>query len=268
MSRYTLLKQSVLFLGLILFSVSCSDSTSSEEDPGRAPEILDFDHIQNSIQPDLSYFEENDPGKQTSYDNYYTGKWTAVGMGYISSLGAVYGFMPTMGLGEPTHKNGAWVWEYSYSDPSSGSISMLFSARESADNVLWDLTISLTNAEISIDNYRMIEGRISKDGNSGSWKFFNFPDESVQDGLFMESLWNRKSDTEVDMETKLYYEGSQTNWYTYSQNGTSHIMRGGNPDYPSDEVTIIWNTDTMLGSIEMDGERRCWDSNFQDTACS
>ncbi|HLR89802.1 MAG TPA: hypothetical protein VK040_02525 [Balneolaceae bacterium] len=84
----------------------------------------------------------------------------------------------------------------------------------------------------------------------------------------MEAKWNRTSDDKVDIETQIYNEGSESNWYTYSQNGNSHVMRAGNPNSTAGDTIIEWNTSTMIGSIQQGSERFCWDSNFQDTACS
>lgn len=275
MKHSSTFKTAILLFAWALIFVSCSDSTSSADDEGTPPDALDFNLISESIQPDLSYFEENDPGKQTSYDNYYTGKWTAIGIGQITSVGALYGFMPTLALGEPSRKDGAWVWTFSTDDPIYGGMmppgqymAMVLTARDSGDETIWDMTISLSNDEIQIDNYRMIDGRMSKDGNRGSWKFHHMPGASSETGLFMEAKWNRTSDDKVDIETQIYNEGSESNWYTYSQNGNSHVMRAGNPNSTAGDTIIEWNTSTMIGSIQQGSERFCWDSNFQDTACS
>src|SRR5690625_3541642 len=276
MKHSSTFKTAILLFAVALLLVSCSDSTSSADDEGTPPEVLDFALISESIQPDLSYFEENDPAKQARYDNYYLGRGVAIQIGYLNSLGAVYGFMPALGLQDPSRKDGAWVWSFSTNDdPMYGDImppghymSMVLTARDSGEEIICDMTISLSNDEIKIDNYRMIDGRMSKDGNRGSWKFHHMPGASSETGLFMEAKWNRTSDDKVDIETQIYNEGSESNWYTYSQNGNSHVMRAGNPNSTAGDTIIEWNTSTMIGSIQQGSERFCWDSNFQDTACS
>src|SRR5690625_2280886 len=93
--------------------------------------------------------------------------------------------MPAWALGEPSRKEGAWVWSFSTDDPIYGGMmppgqymAMVLTARDSGDETIWDMTISLSNDEIQIDNYRMIDGRMSKDGSrfleisSHAWSLF------------------------------------------------------------------------------------------------
>src|SRR5690625_4914881 len=62
--------------------------------------------------------------------------------------------------------------------PPGQYMAMVLTARDSGDETIWDMTISLSNDEIQIDNYRMIDGRMSKDGSrfleisSHAWSLF------------------------------------------------------------------------------------------------
>src|SRR5690625_7269586 len=116
MKQFSTFKTAILLFAWALIFVSCSDSKSSADDEGTPPDALDFNLISESIQPDLSYSEENDPGKQTSSDSYYTGKWTAIGIGQITSLGARYGCMPTSARGAPARTGGGRAWTLSTDD--------------------------------------------------------------------------------------------------------------------------------------------------------
>lgn len=262
MKASTILKQSLLFFALILISVSCSDSTSSDGG-GQPPQIPDLE----AIQPDISYFTNNNPMKQTDYDHFYEGKNYATAFSSMTSLGSAAHIWPIMMLTEGKKSGDSWVWDFTV--PSEeGVFSMVLTSRESGSDFLWDMTISMTGSDVNIKDYKMLEGRSSKDGNRGSWTFHSMDFEGSHQGPVLVSEWDRKSDTEIEIETKFFHEnGSEEGRFTYTQNGANYSLVGSAFD-SSEAIRIVWNTDTMLGFIEVGGERKCWDSNFQDTACS
>lgn len=262
MKSSAIFKHSVLSIAFFLFFFSC-DSTSSTTDSGQPPQIPDLE----AIQPDISYFTDNNPMKQSDYDHFYEGKNYATTFGSLSSLGTASALWPMLMLTEGEKSGDRWIWDFTF-PTEDGVFSMVLTSRESGNEFLWDMTVSISDSEVNISDYKMLEGRSSKDGNRGSWTFYSMEFEGSHQGPLLVSEWERTSDTEIRITTRFFHEnGSEEGRFTYNQNGANYSLTGSSFD-GNDTINIVWNTDTMSGYIEYGGERKCWNSNFQDTACS
>lgn len=263
MNRYTLLKQTVLFLTLSFLVFSC-DSTSSDDNGGQPPQIPDLE----TIQPDISYFTNNNPMKQTDYDHFYEGKNYATLFSGMTSLGNYSAMWLGLTQMEGKKSDGRWIWDFTF-PTEEGVFSMVLSARESGNEFLWDMTISMSGGDVNINDYKMFEGRTNMDGSRGSWTFYSMDFEGGHQGPMLVSEWEQKSETEIVIETRFYHEnGSEEGLFTYTQSGVNYSLVGNFSDSDTETVTIVWNTDSMVGYLDHNGERKCWNSNFQDTACS
>lgn len=260
-----LLRKIALIVVLLLLVVSCSDdSNPSNPDEGEAPGIPTMD----AIQPDLSFFLENNPqkAKQTA-NNFNAAKQFAVMFSSITSFGQVYsGFFQGASQSEAERKDGAWVWDYNYSYGGE-SASVVLTSREAGNEIVWDMTISYSGPEGSFDDYKMVSGRTSKDGMSGSWTFNSLSVDGSEEVPLMVSTWEKTSDTEVDLETNYYEEnGSLAGSFSYTQDSSDFMLEASGMG-EGNNSTAHWNTETQEGYYEIGGERQCWDSNLQDTPC-
>lgn len=256
-----LFKKGILISILSLLVFSCSDNPSSTDE--EAPEFPSFE----SIQPDVSYFLNNNPqkAKQTS-DNFNTGKTIALSLNNFTTYGQIYnGFFQSASGSGAEFKDGEWVWDYSYAYQNE-SVSIVLTARESGNDLLWDMTWSFQGTEESIDDYTVVEGRTSKDGSNGSWTFNSLDPNSSEEVPVLVTTWERQSETEATIEMTPYDGNTASGSFAYTQDGDEHSLTAS--DGSDGETNVYWNTDTMEGYYETDGERNCWDSNFQDTACS
>ncbi len=250
---------------LSLYIASCSDNpSSSSEENGEAPEIPSL----QSVQPDLSYFMNNNPQKaKQAATNFNTAKSMALSLSSITTFGQVYGgFFQGASQGGAEMKDGSWVWDYTYSYGGE-SVSIVLTSRESGGDIIWDMTWSYDGADGSFEDYTVITGRTSKDGNSGSWTFNSLDETGSNEVPLFESTWEKDGDDNLTIETKYYSENSVAGTYGYSQNGSDFSLSVNDSEEDFDS-NIYWNTETMTGYYESDGEKKCWDSNFQDTTCS
>lgn len=257
------LKKGFSFVVLMLLIISCSDNSSSPDSEGEAPTLPSLD----AIQPDLSYFTENNPqkAKQTA-NNFNAAKTLATSLSFYASYGQFYGaFFQSAGQSNAEFQDGSWVWDYTYSYEGE-SVSVVLTSRETGNDFLWDMTWSYQGNQESFDDYTVIEGRTAKDGNSGSWTFNSLEPNSSNEIPVLITEWEKESDTEVSTSTKIYDSGQEVASFGYSQNGSAFNMTVNDLENQSESI-ISWNTDTMTGYYETDGEQKCWDSNFQDTEC-
>lgn len=268
MYRYT---KNVFLLVLIAGLIACGDnSTGPDVDPEDAPE---FPQVQNEeAQPDFSFFENNQPEKVqgealAETNNFYEARSVAISNQVTFSFANFYsGFLLAGSDEDPDFEDGEWVWEYSYSYENE-SISIKVTAQEVSNGHEWAMYWDYSDGDVSVENYKMFEGFVSTDGNSGEWVFNTFVDETSEEQIAYTSSWNVSSDTEKNMEVKWYDESEEVMFTaTYEEDQPEYLVTVINSD-EADQV-LFWNTDTQVGYYEIDNERLCWDENFQDTECN
>lgn len=261
MKIHKLLKKGALLAVLSLLLFSCSDNPSSSDD--EAPEFPSFE----AIQPDLSYFQNNNPQKtQQTSNNFNNGKTIALSLGSFTSFSQIYaGLFQSASQSGAELEDGRWVWDYGYSYQNE-SVSVVLTARESGNDILWDMTWSFQGTEESIDDYTVVEGRTAKDGSNGSWTFNSLDPNSSEEVPVLVTTWEKQSDSEVTIEMTYYDGNTASGSFIYTQDSDEHLITAS--DGSDGETNVYWNTDSMEGYYESDGERNCWDSNFQDTTCS
>jgi hypothetical protein len=255
-----------LFSLLLLFSftaISCGDDpVSAKKDPPTFPEF-------SNIQPDLSYFENNNPQKAATYTNFYAGASYALGLSAISSFGTIYaGYFTGADNEDATYKDGQWVWEYQYGYERA-MVKVVLTAKDTGSFTEWAMNWSFDDGQgESFEDYTMIEGKTANDGTSGSWTFnAQAPENSSAEVPFLKSDWTRESDTKMTITTKMYNDaGGVDVVYTFSQDANDFSASVEDND---GKIIVVWNTDTMTGYYQNKvGERFCWDENFQDVACA
>ena len=260
----------ILFIGL----TGCGDdSTGPGNQPGEAPSIPDISQV---AQPDISFFEENNPqGQKTKqiledeYSNFSTARFKATVGTFFASFGQVYlGFLNPAYNEAAEFKDGVWEWAYNYSAEGQ-SVSMRFTAQEQGSSINWDMYISFDDGQGGgYDNYKVMEGTTSQDGSEGQWTFNALDDDNNTAEAAAITEWNVTSETERTISTRIYDQGSLTTTFNYEQNGVEHRMTFIDAEN-SDEDVVFWNTDTQTGYvIDANDGKMCWDANLVNTACS
>lgn len=263
----------ILFVGF----TGCGDDSSSTgpdvNNKDNPPQIPDLTEV---AQPDISYFEENNPQGQKAkgeqildnhYSNFTTARFKAVFGTFFASFGQLYmGFLNPAYDESPDFNDGQWEWTYDYSHEGE-SISMQFLAEDQGSSVSWAMFIAYDDGQGGGYDYKVMEGTTYDDGSQGSWTFNAYEEDGTTETPAAKTEWDVTSDTERTIKTELYNDDSTLDTtFDYEQNGVEHTMvftDGGS----SDTDTVFWNTDTKTGFVIEDGEKMCWDEEFQNVAC-
>ncbi|MEX0646252.1 MAG: hypothetical protein WEA56_00395 [Balneolaceae bacterium] len=249
-------------LVISLLVAACSDNSSGvpDEDPPEVPET-------SPVEVDLSYFNEADAGTDEEYQAFNTASiYAQTGSAFLFNglgFGSVY---LNMSEGyEPDFDDGWWVWTYSYQD-ENGSITIKTTARETSSAYEWKVYLSGTfDGEEDLEEFLFIDGYTSLDGNSGEWNYY-IPDQGSSPSLHYE--WNITSETAYESNSTIRSDDGEEFNVDYQVDGAENWLEMSSPETEGDIVYLYWNTESGTGYFEQNGERQCWDQNYQQTSCS
>ncbi|MAL16570.1 MAG: hypothetical protein CL670_09655 [Balneola sp.] len=260
-SRIIKLLSGILIISLV--TISCSDDpASSNEDPPQLPEF-------QTAEPDISYFQNNTP--QNSNSTYYEAYYYGLGLSSFATLIQGYtGFFAQANSEDVDFKDGKWTWEYSFSaQGQSGSVKLI--AEENGNSINWEMLWSFDDGQgNSYTDYRIIEGSIAKDGDSGSWTFNSLDPDSGEEEPVLITEWSSSGDDNLETQSDFYTDGTLESTYTYSQNDNEFMITLSNESEQEDFV-VFWDDEAMTGYLQEESDptsRRCWDSNFEDVLCA
>ncbi|SMO89285.1 hypothetical protein [Gracilimonas mengyeensis] len=254
----------ILLLTFSLVSVSCGDDPSSSGPDGEPPEFPSF----TSIEPDIAYFEDNNPQKaaKVTVENFNEAKYYALSMSTITMLGNMYsGYFSATNESEAEYEDGAWVWDYNYSAQGQ-SISIKLTAEETSSEILWTMDWSFDDGQGNVvEDYTMIEGAVSKEGDSGQWTFNELNEDTSQETPILTTNWTKEDESAVTIVSEIYAEGTVSSTYNYSQNGSEFTI--SMTDSSGDDILVFWE-EGAGGYYQVGAEQRlCWDADFQDVEC-
>lgn len=259
----------ILFVGL----TGCGDNSTGPEEENNPPQIPDLTEV---AQPDISLFEENNPQGQKAngvqvldshYSNFTNARFKAIFGTFFASFGQLYmGFLNPAYDDSPDFRNGQWEWTYNYSAQGQ-SISIQFTAKDLGSSVHWNMFLTYDDGQGGGYNYKVMEGTTNNDGSKGSWTFNAYEEDGTTERPLAKTEWDTISDSERTINTELYNDdGTLDTTFDYEQNGVEHTMIFEDAG-SSDVDTVFWNTNTKTGYVIEDGEKMCWDENFQNIAC-
>lgn len=264
-----LLVITMLFVGL----AGCGDD-STGPDVEDAPARPDLEEA----QPDVSFFEDNNPQKRsaaelTSTENYFHAQNIVLWNTIFFNFGQSYGmFFSEIDREEAAFDDGVWEWSYSLNYAGINA-DYRTTAEELSNSVRWASYWSYNDGEGNgFKNYKIFEGTVANDESSGDWAFNALDPELDEERPFISSEWDITSETEKEITLVMYGEAIDDE--TSEQSATIDFTRDGS-DFTMDlnfadgeDYFVTWNIDTNEGSITYDGETNCWDENFEDTSCS
>lgn len=264
------LKLLAILLIVAVGITACGDSGSNatNEDPPDVPDL-------GSVQPETEFFntstkigEASDAiSTTTGFDNAQTIVQGTIEPLFNLSKDLAVPMMEEAQNNDPEFKDGSWEW--SYSDSQSGiavDIRLVATVNETSGETSWEFYISTSGTSgASFDNYKFMDGTAAEDGSSGSWNIYPY-DPSGGSEAVISFDWN-KNDTDDLSATFTVNASNSTETFTieFEENSVEHTltMSGG-----GQSVEIFWNSDTNAGYIIADGQKVCWDANYQNTQCS
>lgn len=248
--------------------IGCSDKSSTGPDPEEAPSIPQLQS--EAAQPDVSYFQNNQPkagngALQSETTNFYSAKAVATTM-TIGQLMFYDTFIEAARNQDPSYDGDMWNWEYSYTFEGA-TVAMKLTAENVGDKTNWALYWTVDSEEMSFTDYKVMEGTANNDGTEGNWTFNSLNPDTNEETPAIVYKYTVSSETQKTITANYFDEtGSSIGTMDYDENQPDYLLTITDPT--TDGITIYWNTDTKEGYFQEGTEKRCWDSNFEDTPCS
>lgn len=259
------LKILVVFFAIGLAFTACSDPHDQEGDPPAIP---------SAESMTVNFEGLNSANKMNSVQQTET----HIGVAYFSALAAgiileANFAIPKALLSAAENENaeylgdGEWQWSYSASG-DQGSFSVRLTAQTKREEVEWNFYVSTTSTQVNWDDVLLFSGTSTYDGNEGTWNIFN----PVTETQATSSSWELSESSASITLSVFDSSGAEIiSRIVYTSVGTSKTVLI--QDLTEDtETTIEWDADTGVGSITStnynNGERACWDENFQNAVCS
>ncbi len=267
---------------LLLFTIwSCGDSPSGP-DLSEAPDAPTLDNV----KMDFSIFEQADTFHSIQSDTReairnkmdslpvtanFTAYEQAAWYAYFAELWfQTMGSLPSAFFqehqwGDPHVDGDTWIWEWSFAAEGE-SIAMRITAETINNERHWELRYTMEGMDIDLDNALLIASQIRLDGSGGAWQLYDFFDENEDPTYLMEYELDGDITTLVDMRFDVEEDGR----FLYRRDGDIGSLEMWDV-FDAGRSILEWNNETGKGSIQSegyrDGNRVCWDENFQDTEC-
>ncbi len=276
----TIMIASLLFLTLW----SCDDDSPTGPDLSEAPDAPSLENV----QMDFSIFEDADSyGFKKNHEEFNENfierfsaiKKTADFTVYEQAAFYAYfaeswfqamkafplAFFQEQMWGEPEVDGDTWIWEWRFAYEGE-SLTIRVTAETVNNERHWELRYTLEGTDDDVENELFISSRIRLDGTGGKWQMYDLFDEGSKPVFVVEYELDGDLTTTVDMHFDEQDEGR----FLYQSDGTNSSLKMW--DIISDGIsTIEWNNDTGTGSFQSpgyrDGQKVCWDENYQDTEC-
>lgn len=268
-----MIPQLILSVGLI-FAISCNDSTSGVSEQDSVPEVPPA----NSMAMDLSIFSLSDSDSETTgnKEHYEEAAQT------ISDIHSMMdrSVNPSLDLLKQADTTEAeelsstkWQWKFSNDeDEEEGRVIYeirLVAERESDNALKWDVFLSSPVLE---EEKLYISGTSNREVTEGVWTYHGFGRAGQPSQELAELDWQTTENENIEMGLTILagnsYSDSEVNYHT---EGPVRIINIDNANNDG-TVTIQFNKDTNTGFIQApdynNGEKACWDSNFNNIDCS
>lgn len=255
---------------VLFLVISCKDDPSSVSD--EPPEIPSA----STMQVDFSEFESQQKSSQAqtqSNNNFSQAVGTAVIMKTVVEINlAIPRALLTAAKNADAelNENDRWEWNFSKSSGDTTYAVRLVAERESEETVNWDFYI--TNSEAGLEDQLFFSGTTNTDGTEGTWAYYNLQNTDSQDQVSqIEWLVNGDENVDLRLEVTSDRHGHQGDYLEYTFDGTlKTAVYYDNSD--GEETRLQINVNSHVGFIISpnynNGEKACWDSNFQDVSCS
>lgn len=267
----------ILLVGLLMVN-ACSDSVSSTEPPKAPPTVPTPPTLptMESMTLDLSTFNEEMSSQDGTSDTEYTNFNNAVFLASLLDPVVDWSFGLPRKLFETAkdidanlNERDEWVWTYSKSANQETYEVRLVGRRQNANTLYWECYV--TSTDQNIKDFLFFTGTSNNSGTEGTWTYYDIitlNDQSPE----IESTWSMQENSASLMFEVLGEENEYTgDTVEYSFNGTLKNVVFNNV-HISETSEMQWNTETLAGYLIVpsynNGEKACWDSNFQNVACA
>ncbi|WP_133120235.1 hypothetical protein [Rhodohalobacter barkolensis] len=266
---------SLFFAGIVTLFAGCQDSISGfEEEPPQLPptESMDmsfstFDTEEAQLTSSSDFEAENE-----HFSHFSNAAIRAFVMKTVVDLNLA---IPKVLLTAATQadpefsEDNEWVWSYSSSHQNQNMEVRLAASEQSDGQVVWDFYV--TNSALGLDNYLLFTGITSPENRIGTWTYYRLLGEN--DGEPVSELsWNITDENQANLQLEVLSNRNGNLGDTINFEKDGHIKSAIYFNAEEDStVEIEWNSDTNEGYLIApdynNGEKACWDSNFENTEC-
>lgn len=217
------------------------------------------------VEVDLAYFEGANAGDTEEYLNFnmaetFANSTNSIMLGYMSAIDVYFG----MGSEEEAEViDGVWTWEYTY-----GTLTIIITAEDIGTGMEWHMMMDGTDPDTGIvyDEHVFFYGFTSYDGSYGERMYYS-DDVSVEVPVITYE-WEVTSEDNYVMSLNFTDdESDETMSMNYVKDGEHHTIESTDMYGPGVSV-IYWNTESMTGYYDLDGERKCWNDQYLNTSCT
>jgi len=264
-----------VLLTLVVGLSACGDSTNvKDQTPPDLPP-------QESMNTDFSTFDQapqkqNLNTQQAGFEHFTRAAFEAAAFKVILNANL---FIPRAIFKAATKvdpeggNNGEWNWNYSVD--ANGKVfkaSLTGQKNKDAGHSTWQMYITNNQTQPPLDNFLLFEGQAQLDGTSGYWIYYDWTQPDQQSRISRLD-WSKKSENALDLTLKvLSNRNNNINDVIEYQISDSTKMVTYTDASKSSELKIHWNSETHAGYLidpgYNSGEKACWDSNFQNVACT
>jgi hypothetical protein len=267
---------------VLLFAYSCSDTVATEEIPD-IPEFPSFSEA--SVAGPYQTFTETRTQHQdddTHFSNVLD-KMQDVFMMFIQAASVPVYMFELTAESEPDFENNTFTWAVDAGSDELISSSFITTASINDDgSVEWVIYSEIAGMVpgSGLQQIEFLRGTDNRDHSSGDWEVQIFrelgfsgdlpdPSERFENlfDLFRPFSFNWDVRGVDDKTLTIEREGGSNPFFaSFSQNGAEFSF-----ELLSDEgslFTIFWDSESGEGFYDLNGERSCWDSSFQDTVCN
>jgi len=166
------------------------------------------------------------------------------------------------------NEDGEWVWSYTKNAGSDTYEVRLVATQENENEITWQFFV--TNSALGLNDKLFFSGTTNSDGTEGTWTYYSLMSSSEEPVSITE--WAVTEEGNVDLRLDVVSDrfNNEGDYIEYSFDGT--VKNAVYYDADEDTATELqWNIETNAGYIIApnynNGEKACWDENFEDVSC-
>lgn len=165
--------------------------------------------------------------------------------------------------------DGEWVWSYTKNAGNETYEVRLVASQENENEINWQFFV--TNSSLDINDKLFFSGTTNADGSQGTWTYYSLASSSEEPVSVTDWTITEEGNVDLRLEVTSDRFNNQGDYIEYSFDGMIKNIVYYNAD--EDEITELqWNVETNAGYIIApnynNGEKACWDENFENTSCS
>lgn len=166
------------------------------------------------------------------------------------------------------NEEGEWVWSYTKNAGNETYEVRLVASQQNEGEINWQFFV--TNSGLNINDKLFFNGTTTTDGSQGTWTYYNLMSSSEE--AVSVTNWMVSEDGNIDLRLEVISDrfNNEGDYIEYTFDGTVKNVVFYNAD--EDATTELqWNVETNAGYIIApdynNGEKACWNENFENVAC-